>query len=69
MVSPVMPTYGRYELTLVRGEGVYVFNEDGKKFLDFGAGIAVNSVGHCHPHLVKSFEKTGRKFLALFKFV
>ena len=62
MVSPIMPTYGRYELTLVRGEGAYVFDEDGKKFLDFGAGIAVNSVGHCHTHLVKVLKDQAESF-------
>ena len=57
-----MPTYARYELTLSRGEGVYVFNEEGKKFLDFGAGIAVNSLGHCHPHLVNALKGQAEKF-------
>ena len=52
MITPVMPTYGRYDVTLDRGKGVYVYGSDGRRFLDFGAGIAVASLGHCHPHLV-----------------
>ena len=54
MITPVMPTYARYDLTVERGEGVYVYGTDGKRYLDFGAGIAVASLGHCHPHLVKA---------------
>ena len=56
MITPVMPTYARYDLTVERGEGVYVFGTDGKRYLDFGAGIAVASLGHCHPHLVKALK-------------
>jgi len=56
MITPVMPTYARYDLTVERGEGVYVYGTDGKRYLDFGAGIAVASLGHCHPHLVKALK-------------
>src|SRR5262245_2746123 len=45
----VMPTYGRYPLALVRGEGVTVWDEDGKTYLDFAAGIATVPLGHSHP--------------------
>jgi acetylornithine aminotransferase/acetylornithine/N-succinyldiaminopimelate aminotransferase len=48
----VMPTYGRFPVKLVRGEGAWVWDEAGKRYLDFGAGIAVCSVGHCHPRVV-----------------
>lgn len=41
---------------MVRGEGVYLFDVDGKRYLDFASGIAVNSLGHCHPHLVKALK-------------
>ena len=47
----VMPTYGRFDLTLTRGEGSRVWDEAGKSYLDFGAGIAVCSLGHSHPKL------------------
>ena len=56
MITPVMPTYGRYDVTLDRGKGVYVYGSDGRRFLDFGAGIAVASLGHCHPHLVDALK-------------
>ncbi|MDB6155330.1 MAG: aruC [Chthoniobacteraceae bacterium] len=49
----VIPTYGRFDLQLARGEGSYVWDEASKRYLDFGAGIAVTSVGHCHPRVVR----------------
>lgn len=49
----VVPNYGRFNLQLERGEGCRVWDENGKRYLDFGAGIAVCSIGHCHPRLVK----------------
>jgi acetylornithine/N-succinyldiaminopimelate aminotransferase len=48
----VMPTYGRFQLSLARGSGCRVWDEEGREYLDFGAGIAVTSVGHCHPRVV-----------------
>ncbi len=56
MITPIMPTYARYELTVERGKGIYVFGTDGNRYLDFGAGIAVASLGHCHPHLVSALK-------------
>ena len=50
----VMPTYGRFDLALTRGEGSRVWDEAGKSYLDFGAGIAVSSLGHSHPVLVQA---------------
>ncbi|MEY5009860.1 MAG: Succinylornithine transaminase/acetylornithine aminotransferase [Verrucomicrobiota bacterium] len=47
----VVPTYGRFDVQLERGEGAHVWDESGKRYLDFGAGIAVTSVGHSHPRL------------------
>ena len=49
----VIPTYGRFDLRLARGQGTQVWDEDGKRYLDFGAGIAVTSIGHAHPRVVK----------------
>ncbi len=54
MVSSVMPTYARIDVAFERGEGAYLFDSDGRRYLDFAAGIAVNSLGHCHPHLVSA---------------
>ncbi|MHA1565027.1 MAG: aspartate aminotransferase family protein [Alphaproteobacteria bacterium] len=47
-----MPTYARAPLSFERGEGAYLFGNDGRRYLDFAAGIAVDSLGHAHPHLV-----------------
>ena len=47
----VMPTYGRFPLQLARGAGAHIWDESGRKYLDFGAGIAVTSLGHCHPRV------------------
>lgn len=55
-MSSVMQTYARYPLTLVRGEGSYVFDDQGKRYLDFVAGIAVNTLGHAHPAMVKAIH-------------
>ena len=44
----VIPTYGRFDLRLARGKGSEVWDEAGRRYLDFGAGIAVTSIGHCH---------------------
>ena len=59
--SYIMPTYGTRELEFVKGEGPYLFTSENKKFLDFGSGIAVNSLGHCHPKLVKALTKQASK--------
>ncbi|MEI6713141.1 MAG: aspartate aminotransferase family protein [Verrucomicrobiota bacterium] len=57
----VIPTYGRFDIQLARGQGSWVWSEDGKRYLDFGAGIAVTSLGHCHPRVVaKMQEQLGR---------
>lgn len=50
----VMPTYTRQPLQITKGEGVYVFAEDGERYLDFTSGIAVCALGHCHPALVEA---------------
>lgn len=57
----ILPTYGRFPICLERGQGCRVWDEDGVEYLDFGAGIAVCSIGHCHPHLVQAIsEQAGR---------
>ena len=53
----VMPTYGRFDLALTRGQGTRVWDEEGKEHLDFGAGIAVCSLGHSHPQLTKALAE------------
>jgi acetylornithine/N-succinyldiaminopimelate aminotransferase len=57
-VFPVLlPTYNRTDVAFVRGEGSYLFAEDGKRYLDFGAGIAVNAFGHANARLVAALTK------------
>ncbi len=51
-ISPLMPVYARSEVAPVRGEGCYLIDADGRRYLDFASGIAVNCLGHGHPHLV-----------------
>ncbi len=55
-INPVMPVYGRCEVAPVRGEGAYLFDAAGTRYLDFAAGIAVNALGHGHPHLTKTIQ-------------
>ncbi len=52
MIPSVLPTYNRAPLTFVKGEGAWLIEADGRRFLDLGAGIAVNALGHAHPALV-----------------
>lgn len=52
MIASVLPTYNRAPLTFVSGEGSWLVEADGRRFLDLGAGIAVNALGHAHPALV-----------------
>ena len=51
--SHLMDTYGRLPVAFTRGEGVWLWDKDGKRYLDALAGVAVNAIGHCHPALVK----------------
>ena len=59
--SYIMPTYGERELSFSRGKGCYLYTDSGKKYLDFAGGIAVNSLGHCHPRLVKVLKRQTEK--------
>jgi acetylornithine/N-succinyldiaminopimelate aminotransferase len=56
-----MPTYARADLAFERGEGAWLYAENGRRYLDFGGGIAVSSVGHSHPHLVKALTDQAQK--------
>ena len=57
MIASVLPTYARAPLKFVKGEGTWLIEEDGRRFLDLGAGIAVNALGHAHPELVKALSE------------
>ena len=52
-----MPTYGERDLVFAKGKGCYLYTPSGEKYLDFAGGIAVNSLGHCHPKLVNILKK------------
>ncbi|WP_298936985.1 aspartate aminotransferase family protein [uncultured Ruegeria sp.] len=57
MIPSVLPTYNRAPLTFVKGEGAWLTEADGRRFLDLGAGIAVNALGHAHPALVAALTE------------
>jgi len=56
-ITPLMPVYPRSPVRPVRGEGVYLYGEQGERYLDFAAGIAVNILGHGHPHLTTAIQE------------
>ncbi|MGE5504181.1 MAG: aspartate aminotransferase family protein [Actinomycetota bacterium] len=56
-----MPTYARADLAFERGEGVYLYASDGRSYLDFHSGVAVNALGHCHPRLVEAVREQAGK--------
>ncbi len=55
--SVVMATYARQDVVFARGEGVWLIATDGERYLDFGSGVAVNNLGHTHPHLVAALTR------------
>jgi len=56
-ITPLMPVYPRSPVRPVRGEGVYLFGENGERYLDFAAGIAVNLLGHGHPYFTRKLQE------------
>ncbi|MDR6431748.1 aspartate aminotransferase family protein [Brucella pseudogrignonensis] len=60
-VQPLYDTYNRAALRFERGEGIWLITESGERYLDFAAGIAVNSLGHSHPHLVNTLKDQADK--------
>ena len=63
MISALMPTYNRADLAFERGEGAWLFAVDGRRFLDFGAGIATSSLGHGNPHLVQAIAEQAARVM------
>lgn len=57
----LLPVHKRFDVTFSYGEGSYLFDNNGKKYLDFGAGIAVNALGHCHPKMVEAITTQAKK--------
>ena len=62
-ITPLMPVYPRSPVRPVRGEGAYLWGEGGEKYLDFASGIAVNLLGHNHPHLTKALQEQAATLL------
>jgi acetylornithine/N-succinyldiaminopimelate aminotransferase len=63
VIPALMPTYNRADLAFERGVGAQVWTDDGRRFLDFGSGIATSSLGHGHPHLVKAIAEQAAKVM------
>lgn len=63
MIPPLMPTYKRADLAFERGEGSWLYASDGRRFLDFAAGIATCSIGHAHPHLVETISQQAARVM------
>lgn len=61
MITPLMPTYARNPIAFERGEGMYLYDTDGKQYLDFYSGIGVMCLGHSHPSLVSALHEQGSK--------
>jgi len=59
--SHLLPTYARVDLAFERGEGAWLFTAEGERYLDFTSGVAVNALGHCHPHLVEALTEQAKK--------
>ncbi|MBW4023402.1 MAG: aspartate aminotransferase family protein [Proteobacteria bacterium] len=63
MISALMPNYNRADLAFERGEGAWLFTADGRRFLDFGAGIATSSLGHGHPGLTRAIAEQAARVM------
>lgn len=71
-MSSILGTYKRREVSFSEGKGTYITSTTGEKYLDFVSGIAVNSLGHCHPHLVETIKnnlKNCGMYLMLLQFL
>jgi len=63
MISALLPNYARADLAFERGEGAWLWTVDGRRFLDFGSGIATASLGHAHPHLVQAIAEQAARVM------
>jgi acetylornithine/N-succinyldiaminopimelate aminotransferase len=61
VIPVVMPTYARADVVFERGEGPYLFDTNGKRYLDFASGVAVTAFGHAHPYLIKALTDQAHK--------
>ena len=60
-MSSILNTYNRKKISFKRGKGCYLYSTNGKKYLDFVQGIAVNSLGHANDHLIRAINKQSKK--------
>ena len=60
-MNKILNIYNRKKLAFTRGKGCFLYGANGKKYLDFVQGIAVNSLGHSHPHLIKAVSSQSKK--------
>ncbi len=61
MIPAILPTYARADISFDRGEGAYLFTPEGRKYLDFGSGVAVTALGHAHPHLIEALTAQAQR--------
>jgi acetylornithine/N-succinyldiaminopimelate aminotransferase len=61
LISPLLPTYARADLVFERGDGAWLTATDGRRYLDFAGGVAVNSLGHAHPKLIAALTEQAKK--------
>ena len=59
----IMNTYSRQPLVLVKGRGTKVYDSDGREYVDFVSGVAVNNLGHCHPRVVVAIQKQAQRLM------
>lgn len=61
----LIPVYNRYPLAIARGKGVFVYDQEGRRYLDFITGIGVNALGHAHPRIVKVIREQAARAIHL----
>jgi acetylornithine/N-succinyldiaminopimelate aminotransferase len=61
VIPAILPTYARADISFERGEGAYLITTDGRKYLDFGSGVAVTALGHAHPHLIEALTAQAQR--------
>jgi acetylornithine/N-succinyldiaminopimelate aminotransferase len=61
--SHLLPAYARVDLAFERGEGAWLVATDGERYLDFGSGVAVNALGHSHPHVVEAITEQAKRLI------
>src|SRR5258705_5193243 len=59
----LLPTYNRYPASFEKGKGVFLYDFEGKKYLDFVSGLCVNALGHAHPRIVKTIREQAAKLI------